>query len=256
MDNQNPTEEKKELLPLKHLKTDLTQNTILKEILLLDSLGTSINRPLESFAKLTILAYDSFKQLVQSNHEDEKCSICMCEFTESDSQNIIKLDKCSGHYFHKDCIELCHKQAHLRCPICGVIYGIMTGDMPKGSMRLIKYPSSAVDWEAYPNTDILEVHYVFRGGKRDEILFPGTSRVAYLPYNDEGIEVLRLLIIAFERRLTFTIGTSVTTGRPNQIIWNGIHHKTALDGGPSCFGYPDETYFSRVKEELAAKGIF
>lgn len=255
MEDQNTTE-KKVLLPQKLLKSDLDQKVILKEILLLDSLGTSINRPLESLTKLNILTYDSFKQLVNSNHEDEKCSICICEFSASDSHNIIKLDKCSGHYFHKDCIELCHKQAHLRCPICGIIYGIMTGDMPRGSMSLIKYPSSAVAWEAYPNTDILEIHYIFKSGKKDDILYPGTTRVAYLPNNDEGIEVLRLLIIAFERRLTFTIGTSVTTGRANQVVWNGIHHKTALEGGPSCFGYPDETYFSRVKEELAAKGIF
>jgi hypothetical protein len=27
-------------------------------------------------------------------------------------------------------------------------------------------------------------------------------------------------------------------------------------GGISCFGYPDPTYFNRVKEELAAKGVY
>lgn len=55
--------------------------------------------------------------------------------------------------------------------------------------------------------------------------YTGTYRTAYLPDNKEGNEVLRLLQIAWERRLTFTIGTSVTSGATNAVVWNGIHHK-------------------------------
>ena len=51
------------------------------------------------------------------------------------------------------------------------------------------------------------------------------------------------------------MGRSVTTGRDNQIVWNGIHHKTNTSGGSSHFGYPDDTYFDRVKLEMAAKGV-
>ncbi len=53
----------------------------------------------------------------------------------------------------------------------------------------------------------------------------------------------------------FTVGRSVTTGLDNQTVWNGIHHKTSLSGGSARFGYPDDTYLTRVKEELAAKGV-
>lgn len=67
--------------------------------------------------------------------------------------------------------------------------------------------------------------------------------------------MLRLLKTAFERKLIFTVGRSVTTGKDNRIVWSGIHHKTNLNGGASFFGYPDPTYFSRVKEELASKGV-
>ena len=56
--------------------------------------------------------------------------------------------------------------------------------------------------------------------------YQGTSRAAYLPDNSEGREVLQLLKRAFDARLVFTIGTSNTTGRSNQVIWNDIHHKT------------------------------
>lgn len=55
--------------------------------------------------------------------------------------------------------------------------------------------------------------------------------------------------------MIFTVGRSVTTGLDNQTVWNGIHHKTSTTGGASRFGYPDPTYLSRVKEELAAKGV-
>ena len=52
------------------------------------------------------------------------------------------------------------------------------------------------------------------------------SRTAYLPDNDEGNEVLQMLRIAFDRKLTFTIGTSRTSGEEGVITWNDIHHKT------------------------------
>lgn len=67
--------------------------------------------------------------------------------------------------------------------------------------------------------------------------------------------MLELLRDAFNRKLTFTVGRSVTTGLDNQVVWNGIHHKTNTTGGASHFGYPDPTYLTRVKEELAFKGI-
>ena len=62
--------------------------------------------------------------------------------------------------------------------------------------------------------------------------YDGTQRTAYLPDNREGREVLQLLRKAFDARLVFTVGTSVSTGRPNQVTWNDIHHKTNMYGGP------------------------
>lgn len=67
--------------------------------------------------------------------------------------------------------------------------------------------------------------------------------------------MLALLIKAFKRRLIFTVGFSVVRGRDNCIVWNGIHHKTNTSGGSSHYGYPDETYFNRVRNELADKGV-
>jgi deltex-like protein len=67
--------------------------------------------------------------------------------------------------------------------------------------------------------------------------------------------VLHLLVVAFERRLTFTVGFSVVRGRDNCIVWNGVHHKTNTSGGATHYGYPDATYFNRLKQELALKSV-
>mmetsp|Transcript_11375 Transcript_11375/g.19178 ORF Transcript_11375/g.19178 Transcript_11375/m.19178 type:complete len:91 (+) Transcript_11375:711-983(+) len=62
-----------------------------------------------------------------------------------------------------------------------------------------------------------------------------------------------MFVEAFRRRLSFLVGTSLTTGATNTVVWAGIHHKTSTSGGP--FGYPDGTYFSRVREEFAMRDI-
>ena len=49
------------------------------------------------------------------------------------------MNNCLGvHLFHKDCLEnqlnsSTHKQ-HIKCAICGIVYGKILGEMPKGQM--------------------------------------------------------------------------------------------------------------------------
>ncbi|KAG8036164.1 hypothetical protein G9C98_004744 [Cotesia typhae] len=83
----------------------------------------------------------------------------------------------------------------------------------------------------------------------------GFPRVCYIPDNELGRRVLALLKIAFERRLIFTVGRSVTTGREDVVTWNEIHHKTELGPSTSGHGYPDVSYLERVLYELAAQGV-
>lgn len=52
--------------------------------------------------------------------------------------------------------------------------------------------------------------------------FKGITHTAYLPDTQEGRNVLLLLKRAFDARLVFTVGR-------NQIIWNGIDHKTCME---------------------------
>lgn len=83
----------------------------------------------------------------------------------------------------------------------------------------------------------------------------GFPRVCYLPDCPKGQRVLRLLQVAWDRRLTFTIGTSVTTGASNTVVWNEIHHKTECHGNVSGHGYPDPNYLDNVLMELESQGV-
>lgn len=69
------------------------------------------------------------------------------------------------------------------------------------------------------------------------------------------LQVLKLLKVAWERKLTFTIGTSVTTGAVDTVVWNEIHHKTESNSNHGGHGYPDPHYLDRVVLELVAQGV-
>ncbi|CAL8368492.1 unnamed protein product [Lota lota] len=180
----------------------------------------------------------------------DNCPICL------DTIQDKKTLKCR-HYFCTECIDsvfMC-KPA---CPVCNTFYGIYHGTQPQGTMTVTR------SWQCLPGFDncgSITIEYRFPAGiQGPEHPNPGakygsTSRTAFLPACEEGQKVLRLLQVAFDRRLLFTIGQSVTTGLNNVITWNDIHHKTNTGGGPQKFGYPDPGYLSRVQKELRLKGV-
>jgi hypothetical protein len=52
-----------------------------------------------------------------------------------------------------------------------------------------------------------------------------------------GNELLGKLQEAFDNKVMFTVGRSLTTGIDDCVIWNGIHMKTTTHGGPQrCVG--------------------
>eukprot|EP00249_Psilotum_nudum_P022170 c28402_g1_i1 orf=50-1366(+) len=192
--------------------------------------------------------------------ESKDCSICLSSLAE---QSAVILAKCK-HSFHRRCIELWF-MSRPSCPECLTVYGIIIGSQPPGEMhvQIISYGSEEAKCglAGYPNTDVIKIMYRFPSGiQTAEHPTPGkpyigTLRVAYLPRNKDGEEVLDLLKKAWSRRLLFRVGTSVTTGQSDVVVWSGIHHKTRMTGGSSNHGYPDENYFERVKKELADVGV-
>ncbi|XP_062620291.1 uncharacterized protein LOC134281872 [Saccostrea cucullata] len=207
-----------------------------------------------------VLHSDNFEMInlkgpshIEQSSSSEKNFCCICMDTPSNPKAL----KC-GHIFCKDCIDqqFEYKPA---CPSCGKVFGKMTGDQPPGTVSLRK------EWRSLPGyedcSECIIITYTIRGGLQGEDhpnpnrYFKGITRSGYLPNNTKGRQVVKLLNIAFSRKLVFTIGRSRTTGEEGVVTWNDISHKTRPDGGPQKFGYPDDTYLDRVLAELAVKGV-
>ncbi|KAK2493460.1 hypothetical protein MC885_011874 [Smutsia gigantea] len=183
--------------------------------------------------------------------EEDKCVICM-----DIMRNKRVLPKCK-HEFCTPCIDkaLSYKPT---CPVCQTSYGIQKGNQPEGTMNVTVTKQSLPGYESCGS---IIIRYSMKGGIQTEEhpnpgkSYPGIQRTAYLPDNEEGKEVLRLLHRAFEQKLIFTVGDSRVLGLSDVITWNDIHHKTSRQGGPEMYGYPDPNYLKRVKQELKNKGI-
>ena len=212
----------------------------------------------------------NYEKINKTSNELDKCSICQYNFFEDENKqeksvndelpdfeelfkkklNVVLLKNCHDHFFHIECLDLLiGDKKSFKCPNCSKIYGILIGDQPPGSMSA--HISYNFHCSGFEDCDTIVIKYDFPSGSE----YSGTYRTAFLPNNKEGKEILGLLKVCFDRKLTFTVGTSVTTGMTNTTVWNGVHHKTNLYGGSTNFGYPDNTYFNRVKQELAAKGV-
>jgi deltex-like protein len=190
----------------------------------------------------------------KADTQNNDCRICLEDL---DASQFI-LPTCK-HTFHRYCIEKWFQSSGKQtCPTCGYLYGITKGmiyrsrimffiscykgPQPQGEMK-IKYlptPLPGFPPEQYaPNEGpTIEITYTIPSGVQGPLnpqpgqSFIGTVRTAYLPNNSEGKYVLNLLKRAFDDQHIFTIGKSSTTGRDNVVIWNDIHHKTQINGGP------------------------
>ncbi|NWI75537.1 DTX3L ligase, partial [Dryoscopus gambensis] len=213
---------------------------------------TGASKKKSSVKQKNNLSSEGQTQAKTEEKEEDMCVICRDRIKNKET-----LEKCK-HAFCKSCIDaaMAHKKA---CPICNTVCGVLTGDQPKG--RMFVTSDKRLSLPGYPNCGTIKIDYFMEGGvQTSSHPNPGqhygpTHRTAYLPDNKEGREILQLLKRAFDQKLIFTVGQSHTTGAQNVITWNDIHHKTAIEGGPTCFGYPDPSYLQRVRSELKAKGI-
>lgn len=184
------------------------------------------------------------------------CVICQME-RRKDLVSERVLDKCN-HVFCEKCIEGYFVQEKPVCPICNTVYGEVHGTMPPG---LMSYFIVEKDLPGHRNEGIIVIDYDIPDGIQTEEHphpgkpFKGACRTAFLPNSERGQKCHRLLQKAFDRKLTFTVGRSRTTGRDDCVTWNDIHHKTNLQGGPQRFGYPDPGYLDRLERELKDRGI-
>mmetsp|Transcript_22195 Transcript_22195/g.53249 ORF Transcript_22195/g.53249 Transcript_22195/m.53249 type:complete len:350 (+) Transcript_22195:81-1130(+) len=215
------------------------------------------------------LSFKEVTQWVEAKGADiaagDACCICQCDFENDPAapDPFIRFGQCLGHHFHLSCVDntSLFQGGFVKCPVCSTTYGQIQGTQPDGVMTVTRSHARQGSLPGYDKAGMISITYTFGNGMQVEGMpspgrpYSGTSRIAYLPDNAEGAEIANLLAEAFRRGLVFQVGDSVTNGSKNTTVWNGIHHKTNMHGGSSHYGYPDDTYLSRVKEELAAKGV-
>ncbi|XP_034461491.1 probable E3 ubiquitin-protein ligase DTX2 isoform X2 [Hippoglossus hippoglossus] len=213
---------------------------------------------------------------------DEDCIICMDQLSNpsgyeppaSDDgggghghnilpDNVGKFIKC-GHTLHMLCMLAMYnngtKDGSLQCPSCKTIYGEKTGTQPKGKMEIY---SIAQSLPGHPDCGTIQIIYSIPPGLQgpehpnpgQPFTCRGFPRFCFIPDNDKGRKVLELLKMAWMRRLIFIVGTSSTTGEPDTVVWNGIHHKTEMMSNLSGHGFPDPNYLDNVLSELASQGV-
>ena len=69
----------------------------------------------------------------------------------------------SRSFFYIDCLtNLINNKDNFKCPNCSIIYGILIGDIPKGTMSA--YISQNTHCKGYKNIGIID--YYFPSGKK------------------------------------------------------------------------------------------
>ncbi|CAL1279606.1 unnamed protein product [Larinioides sclopetarius] len=267
--------------PWPHHRPPHTPQSLLKPVPGIDPIPVSTSRKTKRKKKVKLLNSEELVAGIEdvlreytnevnsnmSNAKDEDCIICCeplsCGSSYDGDCAILQLKLCP-HIFHKSCLLAMYnsrpKDKCLQCPVCKKIHGVKYGIQPSGDMTYHVLPYSL---PGYPECDTIRIIYNIPSGTQGpEHPRPGkiyTSRGfprhCYLPDNEMGRKVLRLLVKAWKRRLIFTIGRSSTTGEENTVTWNEIHHKTEFGCNRYGHGFPDPNYFNNVLSELEAHGV-
>ncbi|XP_065185133.1 E3 ubiquitin-protein ligase DTX3L-like [Sycon ciliatum] len=212
--------------------------------------GPSVTGLEENTESPTVMSSADHHSLSCTSEVDNRCPVCY-----DSGEDVVHLD-CS-HVICSDCLAEMRSRRQSKCPICSVAFDKILGDQPDNATMEHSVISTALPGHAGHGTIVIT--YVIPGGYQKSYhrnpgqRYHGDTRVAFLPDSKQGRNMFRLLCKAFEAKLTFTIGFSVTRNVDNVVTWNDIHHKTSMHPGP--FGYPDPGYLGRLEEELAAKGI-
>ena len=136
-----------------------------------------------------------------------------------------------NHLFHRNCLKQLIQPS---CPTCRKPIRVPQGSCPSGQMTVDV--QSHLICPGFVGADgrsvtTIVINYSIPSGQQKDYhdnpgqSYHGTQRVAYLPNNREGRELLSRLIFAWKHGLIFTVGTSLTTNIPNSVVWYVFHSK-------------------------------
>mmetsp|Transcript_9325 Transcript_9325/g.8961 ORF Transcript_9325/g.8961 Transcript_9325/m.8961 type:complete len:681 (-) Transcript_9325:226-2268(-) len=189
------------------------------------------------------------------------CPICMENLIDSNvttTNNAVASMAVCAHQFHRPCIEQSLRRSH-SCPVCRKNIREPQGISPSGIMTITVSSKTCSGFEScrqsigisYNLPNGIQKAYHENPGQH----YTGSKRQAFLPNNEEGRKLLERLKYSWLKGLTFRVGTSLTTGRSNCIVWSSIHHKTSRTGGLLAHGFPDNRYFTSCNEKLNSLGV-
>jgi deltex len=188
-----------------------------------------------------------WREVKVANPSAWKCMIC----DKGVSGQLYQVLMCQ-HVFHHGCLASSLLRSGT-CPTCSKMAGTPRGDMPSGEMTISRTARSCA---GHVGCGTIVIDYSIRRGVQTMyhpnpgVVYKGATRRAYLPETAESCALLKRLKFAFQQGLTFSVGTSLTSGQDNSVIWKSIPHKTSLAGGASRHGYPDANYIADCHNEL------
>jgi deltex-like protein len=180
----------------------------------------------------------------------DDCPICSKMLS---CEPCVQVKECS-HFVHESCMEDFLKIDQV-CPLCYNPFGEPQGHSPSGTMEITLTQQDCPGFSA----KAIEIKYRVPAGQQmayhenPGVPYEQTVREAYLPQTTEGCQILKRFKYAWLHGLMFTIGTSLTTKKPNSVVWALIPHKTSLRKGP--FGFPDTSYLEKCSKALDELGV-
>lgn len=172
---------------------------------------------------------------------------------DDDENPVVKLG--CGCVFFERCIEKA-LMTNPKCPNCAQVY-LAPGSQPSGVMEIREKNFSC---EGAEGRATVEIRYTFDGGTQNERMprpgeaYSGTSRLVFVPSDENGAATVALLKKAFQNGYAFMVGDSVTTGKTNTVVWR-VHQKTSTSGGAARYGWPDAEYLDRLRSECVNYGL-
>jgi deltex-like protein len=147
----------------------------------------------------------------------DDCTIC---FERLNKRRYVALKACN-HVFHHKCIQMAIKSKP-QCPVCRVPVGASPqGKSPSGAMTISISPISCSGFRCDSLVISYNIPAAYQLSYHDN---PGQSHsgkvaTAYLPNNEEGKDLLKRLKFAFMHGLSFSVGTSLSSGLSDQCTW-------------------------------------
>ncbi|KAI7792697.1 E3 ubiquitin-protein ligase DTX3L1 [Triplophysa rosa] len=132
---------------------------------------------------------------------------------------------------------------------------IMQGNQPEGQMTWTLERRSL---PGHSDCDTIQIAFHFEAGIQSDRhphpghRYKGLDSVAYLPNNNTGVKILRLLEVAFQHKMMFAV---VADGRGEYCVTPADIPLKPMDRGPESLGYPDPNYLKTVTKVLKQKGI-